>query len=183
MANYREMIARCADELNKLHQKVRETAEHRGKSSHQLEQWERAAKAFHEYYSPVDDIIEHCLNSGLLNDPKLREFVFDYINIDPYFFRSGYIMESLLQRVKKLTLTNLEKTSIQNLVLKRIETRALRNFRHICRLIRLVDDSSFHSEVSSRAKPNDAQVKRRAEFALAYFPIDGRLRGDGFIIK
>lgn len=182
MTNFRKMIAKCEAEVNELHQKLRKTVEHREKSSHQHEQWQRAAKRFREYHSPVYDIVEQCLKFGLLHDQKLREFAFEYINLDPYFFRSGYMLESLLQRVKKLPLTDSEKTSIQRLILRRIETRALRNFRRICRLIHMVDSEGFHSEVSNRAKSIDPQVKRRAEFALAYFPINGRRRGDGFII-
>ncbi len=183
MAKYRKMIATCEAEVNDLHKKLWEAVEHREKSPNQREQWIRAAKAFREHSSPLYDLVDECLKSGLLHNPDLREFVFDYIDQDPYFFRSGYMLESLLQRVKKLPLTKSEKTSIQLLVLKRIETRALRNFRHICRLIHMADSNGFHSEISNRAKSSDPQVKRRAEFALDYFPINGCQRGDGFILR
>jgi len=183
MTDYKEMILKCEVEVNKLHKNLRETFKHREKSPRQREQWKRAAKDFRGYPSPVYDLVEQCLKFGLLHDQKLREFTFDYIDIDPYFFRSGYMLDSLLQRVKKLHLTGLEITLIQRLILRRIETGALRNFRRICRLIHMLDIDGFYSEVSNRAKSTDSEVRRRAKFALAYFPIDGRLRGDGFIIK
>lgn len=183
MADFVRMIADCEADLNVLHKNLHETAKHRGESPHQKEQWKRAAKAFRTFHSPVFDLVEQCLKNGLESDPKLREFTFDYIDQDPYFYRSGYRMESLLKCVKKLTLSDSEKASIQCLILSRIETRALRNFRQICRLIHMVENEGFHAQVTARTKLSDPQVKRRAAFALAYFPIDGRVRGSGFILK
>jgi len=183
MENYQKLIAQCEDEINELDTELKQTLEHRDKSPHQREQWHRAADAFRNHQSQIDDLIDQCLELGLENNNELRRFAFAYIDQDPYFYRSGYILESLLRRVKKLSLTASEKSSIQRLVLKRIETRALRNFRQICRLIHMADTDGFLTEVSNRAKSTDPQVKRRAEFALAYFPFDGRKLGAGFIIK
>lgn len=183
MKNYREMIAECEHEVNELYATLSQTVEHRFKPQSQREQWHRTADAFNNHQSPIYDLIDQCLETGLEHNNDLRCFAFAYIDQDPYFFRSGYILEDLLRRVKKLSLTGSEKTSIQRLVLKRIETRALRNFRHICRLIPMVDSDGFHTEVSNRAKSTDPQVRRRAKFALGYFPIDGRQRGAGFIMK
>jgi len=183
MQSYREMIAECEREVNELYATLSQMVERGCKSPSQREQWYRAADAFNNHQSPIYDLIDQCLESGLEHNNDLRCFAFAYIDQDPYFFRSGYILEDLLRRVKKLSLTESEKTSIQRLVLKRIETRALRNFKHICRLIPLANSDGFHTEVSNRAKSTDPQVRRRAEFALGYFPIDGRQRGVGFIIK
>ena len=169
MNRFRDMIAHCEQEMNARHRMLRETQEHR-KIPHQHEQWVRATKAFHAYHAPLHDLVEQCLNATDLHDPDLRAFAFDYVDYDPYFFRSGYILESLLQRIKKCALTDAEKTSLQRLLLNRIETCALRNFRHICRLIPMIERDGFHAEVCNRAKSTDPQIRRRAEFALAYFP-------------
>ena len=168
------MIAECAQELNELHAILWKTVEHRGKSPHHREQWHRAADAFNNHQSPIDDLIDKCLEYGLESDNDLRRFAFAYIDEDPYFFRSGYILEDLLRRVKRLALTTDEKISLQHLILKRIETRALRNFRRICQLINKIDTDDFRNEVYNRTKSSDRQVKRRAEFALSYFPEDTR---------
>lgn len=183
MSDYREQIARCEQEVNALDRKVHETVKMRDSSREAREIWIRAAHDFRTYYSPIDDLLEACLKSDLPQDINLRQFVFDYIDQDPYFFRSGYILEKLLQRVKKLSLTPAEKTSLQRLLLKRIDTRALRNFRNICRLTHMIDSNGFHAKVSSRARSADPQINSRARFALEYFPFDGRRQGDGFIMK
>ncbi len=164
------MIAECEREVNELHTTLKKTVEHRSKSLHQHEQWVRAADAFRNHQSPIDDLIDKCLKCGLESDGELRQFAFAYIDEDPYFFRSGYVLEDLLRRVKRLTLTTDEKRSIQRLILKRIETQALRNFRRICQLINKIDTDGFRTEVSNRSKSTDPNVKRRAEFALTYFP-------------
>ncbi|MEP1536500.1 MAG: hypothetical protein ABJQ34_06950 [Paracoccaceae bacterium] len=164
------MITECEREVNELHAALWKAVEHRGKSPHQREQWHRAADAFNNHQSPIDDLIDRCFEYGLERDSDLRRFAFAYIDEDPYFFRSGYILEDLLRRVKRLTLSTDEKTSLQRLILKRIETRALRNFRRICQLINKIDTDDFRNEVCNRTNSSDPQVKRRAEFALSYFP-------------
>jgi hypothetical protein len=170
MENYRKMIAECEREVNELHAALWKTVEHRYKSPHHREKWHRAADAFRNHQSPIDDLIDKCFEYGLKNDADLRRFAFAYIDEDPYFFRSGYILEDLLRRMKQLALTTDEKSSLQRLILKRIETRALRNFRRICQLINKIDTDQFHTEVCNRKKSSDPQVNRRAEFALSYFP-------------
>jgi hypothetical protein len=61
-------------------------------------------------------------------EPFLREFMFDYVEVDPQFHRSGYLMERVLRRIKKLSLTPEEAAKLQLLLLNRIRVKALRNF-------------------------------------------------------
>ncbi len=102
-------------------------------------------------------------------DADQRAFMFDYIAVDPYFFRSGYLMEHILRRIKRIDLTPAEKTTVQQLLLKRIQTKALRNFRHICRLMPQISDADFHARVAALSRSTDPAVRHRAGFALAYF--------------
>ena len=91
-------------------------------------------------------------------------------------------MEGLIRKIKKLSLIVAEKQLLRDLILKRIDTKALRNFRQICRLIPLIETAGFGNEVAARVRSNDASVRHRAKFALLYFSIDLRHRGEGFVM-
>ncbi|MEL0438094.1 hypothetical protein [Phycobacter sp. K97] len=177
MTEYCRLIEQHETEVNRLHAAVRETYLLRKKSQHAWRDWKRAAKCFREYRSEVDDLIEQCIVEGIDNNHALRTFAFGYLKSDPYFFRSGYALERLLQHIKKLDLTASEKVQIQDLILQRIDTKALRNFRHICRLVPLVDTDDFISRIETRLRSDDPNVRRRAEFATAYFPVRGTAQG------
>ena len=91
-------------------------------------------------------------------------------------------MERLLRKIKKLSLSEAEKALLRNLILKRIDNKALRNFRHICRFIPVIEAVGFSNEVVARTRSHDPSVKHRAEFALSYFPINCKHRGEGFVV-
>lgn len=138
--------------------------------AHKFRDWERATERFRTYKSDLDPLIEQSWpSSGELVDPHLRGFMFDYVEVDPQFFRSGYIMEKVLQRIKKLSLTREEKSKLQVLLLNRIQHRAMRNFRHICRMVPLVESPGFKETVAGLAASVDPSIRHRAMFALSYF--------------
>jgi hypothetical protein len=164
------MIAQCERDKNALGAELDAAFAQCDASEGRRENYKRAAHAYRCYHSPVYDLVAQCRRFGIANDPDLRAFTFAYIKADPYFYRSGYIMESLLPGVKSLSLTLNERNIIRRAILKRIETRALRNFRHLCRLIRFVDNAQFRVNLSARANSSDPQICRRAKFALVYLP-------------
>jgi hypothetical protein len=171
MAAYIEAIRNLERESNALHREVHRTFRLRDESEHKLKDWKRAAERFRTYRSDIDPLIDRCWPStGEVTEPYLREFLFDYVEVDPQFYRSGYIMEKVLARIKKLTMFPDETANVQTLLLTRIRTRALRNFRHICRLIPMIEDRRLRETVAELAVSDDAAIRRRAEFALVYFP-------------
>lgn len=159
-----------------------ETFRRREKSELAWRDWELAAKRFREYRSEVDELLERCLVEGIANDSELRIFTFCFVECDPYYHRSGYAMEGLLRKIKKLILTEAEKSLLRGLILKRIDTKALRNFRQICRLIPTIETLGFSNEVVARTRSSDPSVRRRAEFALSFFPSNSKYRGEGFVV-
>lgn len=171
MGNYIDAIRKLERESRALHDEVHRTFKLRGESPHKFKDWQRAAERFRTFKSDLDQLIEKCWpSSGDLVEPHLREFMFDYIEVDPRFFRSGYILEKVLARIKKLKLTPDETVKVQTLLLSRVRTGALRNFRHICRLIPMIEDRRLRETVAELALSDDPAIRRRAEFALVYFP-------------
>lgn len=170
MGNYIDAIRKLERETRALHDEVHRTFKLRGQSPHKFKDWERAAERFRTFKSDLDQLIEKCWHSaGEVVEPHLREFMFDYIEVDPQFFRSGYILEKILQRVKKLTMTEDEMAKVRTLLLNRIRTKALRDFRHVCRLVPLVKSRDLRETVEELAASSDPSTRHRARFALPYF--------------
>ncbi|MBL9047303.1 MAG: hypothetical protein JNK34_08350 [Tabrizicola sp.] len=170
MAAYIDAIRNLERESNALHREVHRTFRLRDESKHKLKDWKRAAERFRTYRSDLDPLIDRCRPSaGEVTELYLREFMFDYVEVDPQFYRSGYILEKVLARIKKLKLTADEMFKVQTLLLNRIRTKALRNFRHICRVIPMIENRQLRETVAELAASDDPSIRRRAEFALAYF--------------
>ena len=180
MKRFRYLIARHEKEYSKFRALVRETFELRDRSELAWRDWQLAAKRFREYHSEVDDLVDRCLEKGIDSDQELRTFAFCFVELDPYYHRSGYTLERLLRQIKRLRLSEAEKLLIQELILKRIDTKARRNFRDICRLIPKIETDRFRNKVSLRAQSDQPSVKHRADLAVSYFPAIGKARGDGF---
>ncbi|MBD3679743.1 MAG: hypothetical protein HUJ27_15260 [Rhodobacteraceae bacterium] len=112
--------------------------------------------------------MERFLAGEINQNREVREFAFCYLEVDPYFFRSGYLLERIVRKLKKLEFTDAQKAIVQALILKRINTRALRNFREICRLMPKIETEEFRDRVRARLESDDPSVRHRAELAAAY---------------
>lgn len=183
MKNFCILIRQHEKKVNELHSKLWETFRRRERSAHAHSDWERAAKQFREFISEFDELVERSLSENLAQDKGLRDFAFSYVATDPYFFRSGYILERLVRRIKKLDLSDAEKQLIQQLILRRIDKKALRNFRDICRLIPKIETTGFSNEIAERLRSKEPSIRHRAEFAASYLPSHGKVRGEGFEMR
>lgn len=101
-------------------------------------------------------------------DEQIRRFVFDFLPVDPIYYRSGYQKEKLLRFLKKLIITEEEKATLRHVILRRVRNGALREFRRFCQFIPEIQNDAFIAELRAGAASTDAQIQRRAAFALEY---------------
>ncbi len=90
MKNYKTLIKSEAEKMQSLHEAIHATFLDRGKDS---TTWHDACEAFHSYVSEIDLIIERAYEETEYSDEELLEFVISFLEVDPVFFRSGYIKE------------------------------------------------------------------------------------------
>lgn len=171
MGSYVETIRELERERNALRHALQAAFLLKDQSPLKRRDWKLAAKRFHNRHSALDPLIESCSYGDQHSiTPEQREFMFDYIAVDPQFFRSGYIMERILRRAKRLSLAAVEKRTMQKLLLGRVRVKAFRNFRDVCRLIPKIADAGFQAEIEDLTNSRDAGTRQRATFALKYFP-------------
>lgn len=103
--------------INHLHGLIHSTFAKRDDSKTHYEQWGNACAEFHEQYdSLVFSCGEHQGESGLIRlltcsdieddcDEYAREFAVSFIELRPYYFRSGYLYKKLLRKLKHAPLS------------------------------------------------------------------------------
>jgi len=102
----KEYFVRNAEEIRKLHGRIHETYSNRSKFPGATQEWERACEEFHARYDGLafpggyDTALER-LASG---DAETIESALCFVELRPYFFRSGYMFETLMRKLKHVPL-------------------------------------------------------------------------------
>ena len=168
MVDYRDSILRHEKEVNRLHGAMHEAVNHRDKSPSLREKWIRAANEYRSHHSSIDDWLEQIRTADIANWADARDFIFQYLEIDPVYNNSGYAKELMVQKIKKCNLSEKEKQVLRSLIIGRIRSVAWRDFRRFCQLIPRIQNQAFVDEISVYAQSKDTSVSRRAIFAMQY---------------
>lgn len=95
-----------AEEVRRLNARIDETFRSRDKTREGFEQWERACKEFHERYDALafpggySTAVERIAQG----DAEAIEAALCFVELRPYFFRSGYMFKTLMRKVKRAQL-------------------------------------------------------------------------------
>ncbi|MDO5770154.1 MAG: hypothetical protein Q4P13_11675 [Psychrobacter sp.] len=112
-------ILKREKQIRRLHQLIDATFAERDKNERCYESWKNACANFHQNYSrKVFNYDEFEGEAGLLellhhdnaNGDYAREFAVCFIEVRPYFFRSGYLYKHLLRKLNHAPLTSLQRT-------------------------------------------------------------------------
>ena len=170
MGYFESMIVRHSRSVNELHDLVNMTFAESRRQGTSRQKWQDACANFHRFRTEVNDFLEMISVHAIESDASLREFLFEYISVDPIYFRSGYEKERILQLLKRVDLTDNEKDVLRTTILRRVHRVALREFRRFCRLIPQIATDTFIDELVRASRSRDPNVRRRAIFALDYVP-------------
>ncbi len=89
-----------------------------------------------------------------------------FLEDDPWFFRSGYVKEKLIEMIVQQQLTRGTAARLRSVVLQAILNRDRREFRRYCKLARRVSNEEFVTAVTSLSQSADEGVARRARWVL-----------------
>jgi DNA repair exonuclease SbcCD ATPase subunit len=102
-------IARKAEEISRLHSRIKETLRLRAQSDSAHQQWKEACAEFHTRYDllafPSGHNEETFFDQLVKSDPVITEWALCFLELRPYFFRSGYVWQKLLRRLKHVALS------------------------------------------------------------------------------
>ena len=104
----REQIQKNAAEIVRLHSRIRETYSQRSKSPEKMQQWKQACAEFHSRYASLafpggyQGLVWERILAG---DPQTMESAICFLEVRPYFFRSGYMFKDLLRKCRRAPLS------------------------------------------------------------------------------
>jgi hypothetical protein len=92
-----------------------------------------------------------------------------YLEVDPFYFRSGYLKEKLLKALKTAPLVE-EKERIQRMLIGIIKKCFRREMKYYCKLAKAVADEAFKDKIQfiKENEESSPEVKTRAEYVLKY---------------
>ena len=105
-ADVKATIQRNAGEIVRLHDRVHETVRYRHLNAESREAWKRACAEFHERFDGLafPGGYGDAANRILAGDAYTIEAALCFLEVRPYFFRSGYMYSALLRKTKRATL-------------------------------------------------------------------------------
>ena len=165
MREFRSMIESEAEEIDRLHRNVHATYEERRKN---LKAWKEACSAFHAYVSEIDPLIDRVYEESELSDQELIEFAITFLELNPMFFRSGYIKEEILRKLKRSALSEKQCERLRTILIDAVNNRGTREFRRYCRLLPKVSNSRLIGALETAKKFGEGARKRRASIMLGY---------------
>jgi hypothetical protein len=101
------LIERNSAEAARLHRRIHETFAVRDESPRKREEWKRACEIFHREYDELafPGGYEGALDRLVAGDLETMEAAICFLEIRPYFFRSGYMFDAILRKAKHAPLS------------------------------------------------------------------------------
>ena len=173
----RELIATEAETVRGLRERLYETARTSSRSPQDHAAWEAAREAWHSYRGPLYDFIVCAYQARSYDDPELLEFAIAFLEVDPWYFSSGYHKELILRRLKRAPLRESQRRRLREVVLDAARRRGSREFLRYCRLAAVLANDGLLVELERVAAGDDRAAVHRARLMLRHIA-QGRQVGE-----
>ena len=134
-------------------------------------EYKKAVEEFHqkagicEYFN-----IENAFDKIKKGDHAWISQAILYLEVDPFYFRSGYFKEKILDTLKSAPLNIEEKSRIQKMLIGIIKKCFRREMKYYGKLAKTVADDSFRDKLLflKENEESSSEVKTRAEYILQF---------------
>jgi hypothetical protein len=163
----RAKIVADSVELDRLNQAIRDTYARRGLSRHEHEEWSKACAKFHAEYAnlsyPGGD---ERLEAFLRGDAAEIETAILFLDVDPYFFRSGYLKQIIWDRLKGFELSTSQRTQLELVAIAYLQKRIRLEFWHMARYVRRHGSDEFWQKVTDLSASSIPSIRLKANWVL-----------------
>ena len=107
MGHYTDEILQNARIINELKARIDETVKFRDKNEYKRKEWQKACADFHKEYDALafPGGYEGAWQRILDGDYKAMEAAICFLEVRPYFFRSGYMFKDILRKARQAPLS------------------------------------------------------------------------------
>jgi len=164
--DFAKLIAEESAKIEELRAQVHRTFLQRDRDEKSRDEWGRACREFHSYESRLNPYLERARQNARYVQKNLLEFVVCFLEVDPWFFGSGYLKELFLTRLKRSDLDDAIKERLRAVMVDAVERRGTREFKYYCRLAAVIGGESLVSSLEKASASTDGAVARRAKRML-----------------
>lgn len=166
-------IRKAAMEWEALRAKIEDALPQRAVSEEGFRIWCEACDAWHSYESILDTFWKpESLQSLEAGDPELLEIALAFVEVDPYYFRSGYLKKRLFRRLKRLKLSNAHRQRLLQGILDAVQSHRGDGWKDFCLLAGSFSDIDFANGVSRFLSDSDPHIAWRAQILLKHIQPD-----------
>jgi len=128
----KESILTNAEEIRQLHARIKETFRLRNRSPEGLQNWQRACEAFHSRYEALafPGGYGNALERIAASEPEAIDAALCFLEVRPFFFRSGYMFKDILRKVKRASLSKEQATRLTSIASAYEQYRVTRRRAH-----------------------------------------------------
>jgi hypothetical protein len=103
----KRQIEANAEEIRRLHARIHSTFSTKTKSPAHLKEWQEACSEFHAKFDTLSfpGGYERARERITAGDPSTIEAALCFVECRPYFFRSGYMFEAFMRKLKHASLS------------------------------------------------------------------------------
>jgi hypothetical protein len=125
----KRVIERAAVEINRLHATVHATSALRSTSSKALAEWKDACAQFHQRFDSLafPGGYGTALTRIEAGDAAAIEAAICFLELRPYFFRSGYMFKTILRRMKRIPLRAEQKVRMESVLERQAQWKRLKS--------------------------------------------------------
>lgn len=164
-----QQIREVESAVNAYKEQIHGTFLKRSESREAWERWRQACDKWHSSCQPTDYLWENSTREKLLSgDQEVIEDAILFLEVDPWFFRSGYLKERVIVGLKRAELTTLQRRRLQQVILKVCFGRNRREFRRYCALAAVLWTQEFEDSLRSEAAAHDFESNRKLSYLLKY---------------
>ena len=165
----RESIASVERTVNAHHERIHSTFAVRQQGPKAWQDWEDATTAWHVHEHPTDflwgdDFLARLRSS----DRQAMDDAILYLEVDPWYFRSGYLKERLIRGLKAAKLTKQDRRRLWNVIWNVAAGRNRREFRNYCSLAAMLGDSDVIQQLEEISPERDLSSARKFSYLLNF---------------
>ncbi len=165
----RKSIREVEDLENKHHSRIKATFRNRDQGDSSRKEWHDATSAWHNQIYPTDVLWTDDFMSDLRGSKRSAiEQAILYLEVDPWYFRSGYLKERLIRGLKACKISETDRRRLWNVVWNVAAGRNRREFRNYCSLASIIVDADLLRLLEEVTPERDERASGKFTYLLNY---------------
>jgi len=167
MTDFASLVRANSAEIDRLRRQIRETATLRRRSATDRQAW---VDAWRQYQTQMDRLAfpggAAQWSAFLAGKSRGIDAAIAFLDVDPWFLRSGYAKEIIWHRLKRFPLDASHAAALETIALAWLRRRVRREFWRMASYLRLRASAPFWEEVAALATREYGNTGLRAHWLL-----------------